>query len=152
MKQNIHKKGFTTNSERSWSWTGWPLRNINISNNHWSFSFYIWFFFLLSPKILDYEKQELPTLREHPGSHPVFWWIRVAIILVLCFMLFFVCLSSCCVLYPFFTFSVLSNVYLKLNIIRQNKYENTKEVINRKKKKKWQTMIYKTPHRKLKIK
>jgi hypothetical protein len=100
---------------RSWSWTGWPLWNINISNDDWYFSFYISFLFLLSPKILDYEKQERPTLREDLSSPPVFWWVRVArhVSFVLYVFVFF--LSSCCVLYPFFPLSALSYFYLKLN-------------------------------------
>ena len=68
------------------------LRNIHISNDNGSFTFYVDVFFLLSlPRLLpnltvhiwvtrrvSYKKQVMPTLRDHLSSPPVYLGFRVA--------------------------------------------------------------------------
>ena len=74
-------------SYSSKSRSGWPLQNIHISNNNGSFYFLrrllsflfhcqdfyrTWLFILVTWRI-PYKKQELPTLRQHLSSPPIFW-------------------------------------------------------------------------------
>jgi len=106
---------------QSSSRSGWPLRNIQISNNNGSFTFYVDFYFPLSlPRLVpeltvyiwvtrrvSYKKQELLTLREHLSSSPVFLvGVVLLIFLVFCDVLlcvFTFWLPCCDVHYDFRT-------------------------------------------------
>jgi hypothetical protein len=68
--------------------SGWLLRNIHISNDNGLFTFYLdlsflyhcqdlyrtWLYIWVTRRVY-YKKQELLTLLEHLGSHPVFFFV-----------------------------------------------------------------------------
>ena len=99
---------------QSSSQSGWPLRNIHISNDNGSFTFYVDVFFPLSlPRLLpdltvymavSYKKQAAYHSRAH-GFTPVFGGVRDAHhYSFLCYVICFVCLrpvlcTQCCLFF-----------------------------------------------------
>jgi hypothetical protein len=98
--------------------TSWPLRNIHLSGNNWSFPFYVDIFFLLWPTTLlpDLTMSKLVTVWKetrttYPSRTPQlkshFWWIRVAHLFSFCFVFFVLFAFVLCIIHNVTCVSVL---------------------------------------------
>ena len=97
--RNNYSNVIATKVIRSSSQSGWPLRNIHISNGIGSFTFYVYVFFPLSlPRLLPSwpvymsNKADVIPLRQYLSSPPVFCGVHVAHLFGV-FLLLFYCAS-----------------------------------------------------------